>query len=230
MCGICGELRFDQAAPDVEALRRMTAKLARRGPDHEGFFNGGAVAFGHRRLSIIDLTSHSDQPMVDDELKLALVFNGTIYNYKELRAELVEMGYEFFSDGDTEVILKSYHAWGAHCVQRFYGMFAIALWDLRDKSLLLARDRFGIKPLYYALDGTRLRFASTMQALLAGGGVDTAINPVALHHHFTLHSVVPAPHTMLAGIKKLPPAHTMKFTASGEVALRRYWSLDATRP
>jgi asparagine synthase (glutamine-hydrolysing) len=230
MCGICGELRFDQSVPDLEALKRMTAKLARRGPDHEGFFNGGAVAFGHRRLSIIDLTAHSDQPMVDDDLKLALVFNGTIYNYKELRAELLEMGYDFFSDGDTEVILKAYHAWGEKCVQRFYGMFAFALWDMRDKSLLLARDRFGIKPLYYALDGARLRFASTMQSLLAGGGVDTSINPVALHHHFTLHSVVPAPHTMLNGIKKLPPAHTMKFTVSGEVTLRRYWSLDATRP
>jgi asparagine synthase (glutamine-hydrolysing) len=230
MCGICGELRFDLSVPDMEALKRMTAKLARRGPDHEGFFNGGALVFGHRRLSIIDLSAQSDQPMVDDDLKLALVFNGTIYNYKELRAELVEMGYDFFSDGDTEVILKSYHAWGEHCVQRFYGMFAFALWDMRDKSLVLARDRFGIKPLYYALDGARLRFASTMQSLLAGGGVDASINPVALHHHFTLHSVVPAPHTMLSGIKKLPPAHTMKFTVSGEVTLRRYWSLDATRP
>ena len=230
MCGICGELRFDQSVPDMEALKRMTAKLARRGPDHEGFFNGGALAFGHRRLSIIDLTAHSDQPMVDDDLKMALVFNGTIYNYKELRAELVEMGYEFFSDGDTEVILKSYHAWGEKCVQRFYGMFAFALWDMRDKSLLLARDRFGIKPMYYTLDGARLRFASTLQALLAGGGVDTSINPRALHHHFTLHSVVPAPHTILNGVKKLPPAYTMKFTASGDVTLRRYWSLDATRP
>jgi asparagine synthase (glutamine-hydrolysing) len=230
MCGICGELRFDQSVPDMEALKRMTAKLARRGPDNEGFFNGGALAFGHRRLSIIDLTAHSDQPMVDDDLKLALVFNGTIYNYKELRAELLEMGYDFFSEGDTEVILKAYHAWGEKCVQRFYGMFAFALWDMRDKSLLLARDRFGIKPMYYALDGARLRFASTMQSLLAGGGVDTAINPVALHHHFTLHSVVPAPHTLLSGIKKLPPAHTMKFTVSGEVTLRRYWALDATRP
>ena len=119
MCGICGELRFDQSVPDMDALRRMTAKLARRGPDHEGFFDGGIVTFGHRRLSIIDLSSHSDQPMVDDELRLALVFNGTIYNYKELRAELLEMGYEFFSEGDTEVILKAYHAWGEHCVQRF---------------------------------------------------------------------------------------------------------------
>ncbi len=230
MCGICGELRFDQAAPDMEVLRRMTARLARRGPDHEGFFNGGVLAFGHRRLSIIDLSSHSDQPMVDDALKLALVFNGTIYNYKELRAELLEMGYDFFSEGDSEVILKAYHAWGEHCVQRFYGMFAFALWDMRDKSLFLARDRFGIKPLYYSLDGARLRFASTLQALLAAGGVDTQLDAVALHHHFTLHSVVPAPRTILRGVKKLPPAHSMTFTAAGEVKLGRYWALAAQRP
>jgi asparagine synthase (glutamine-hydrolysing) len=230
MCGICGELRFDQAAPDMDALRRMTARLARRGPDHEGFYSDGSLAFGHRRLAIIDLSSHAEQPMLDKALHLALVFNGTIYNYKELRAELLEMGYEFFSEGDSEVILKAYHAWGEHCVERFFGMFAFAIYNLRDKSLFLARDRLGIKPLYYSLDGARLRFASTMQALLASGGVDTSLDPVALHHHFTLHSVVPAPRTVLQGIKKLPPAHTMKFSASGEVALHRYWTLNATRP
>ncbi|MBI5005562.1 MAG: N-acetylglutaminylglutamine amidotransferase [Nitrosomonadales bacterium] len=230
MCGICGELRFDKSAPDMGALKRMTAKLARRGPDHEGFFSGDVLAFGHRRLSIIDLSAHSDQPMVDKDLQLALVFNGTIYNYRELRAELLEMGYDFFSEGDSEVILKAYHAWGEKCVQRFYGMFAFAVWDMRDKSLFLARDRLGIKPLYYALDGAHLRFASTLQALLAAGGVDTSLDPVALHHHFTLHSVVPAPRTLLRGVKKLPPAHTMTFTAAGEVKLQRYWSLDATRP
>jgi asparagine synthase (glutamine-hydrolysing) len=230
MCGICGELRFDKSAPDMGALKRMTAKLARRGPDHEGFFNGDVLAFGHRRLSIIDLSAHADQPMVDQDLQLALVFNGTIYNYKELRAELAEMGYEFFSGGDSEVIIKAYHAWGERCVQRFYGMFAFAVWDMRDKTLFLARDRLGIKPLYYALEGTHLRFASTLQALLAAGGVDTSLDPVALHHHFTLHSVVPAPRTILNGVKKLPPAHTMTFTATGEVELQRYWTLEATRP
>jgi asparagine synthase (glutamine-hydrolysing) len=214
----------------MEALRRMTAKLARRGPDHEGYFNGDVLAFGHRRLAIIDLTSLADQPMVDEALQLALVFNGTIYNYKELRVELVEMGYDFFSEGDTEVIIKSYHAWGEKCVERFYGMFAFALWNMRQKSLFLARDRLGIKPLYYTLDGARLRFASTIQSLLSGGGVDTGLDAVALHHHFTLHSVVPAPRTVLAGIKKLPPAHTMTFTASGDITLHRYWSLDSTRP
>lgn len=230
MCGICGELRFDGAKPDGEALRRMTARLARRGPDHEGFFNGDTVAFGHRRLSIIDLSAHSDQPWVDEDLQLALVFNGTIYNYRELRDELMEMGYDFMSSGDTEVIVKSYHAWGERCVERFFGMFAFALWDLRGKTLFMARDRLGIKPLYYTLDGARLRFASTVQSLLAGGGVDAALDPVALHHHFTLHSVVPAPRTILQGVKKMPPAHTMTFTSNGEVKLQRYWSLESTRP
>ncbi|HET7832819.1 MAG TPA: N-acetylglutaminylglutamine amidotransferase [Gallionella sp.] len=230
MCGICGELRFDGARPDMEGLRRMTMKLERRGPDHGGYFEGETVAFGHRRLAIIDLTSHADQPMVDNDLKLTLVFNGTIYNYQELRAELAAMGYEFFSHGDSEVILKAYHAWGENCTQRFYGMFAFAIWDMRKKALFLARDRLGIKPLYYALDGVRLRFASTLQALLAGGGVDSRLDPVALHHHFTLHGVVPAPRTILLGVKKLPPAHTMTFIAAGEVKLKRYWHLDATRP
>ncbi len=230
MCGICGELRIDRASPDMEALSRMTARLALRGPDHEGYYSNGALAFGHRRLAVIDLSSHADQPMLDENLQLALVFNGTIYNYRELRAELVEMGYDFFSTGDTEVILKAYHAWGENCVQRFFGMFAFAIWDMRDKSLFLARDRLGIKPLYHTLDESRLRFASTPQALLAGGGVDISLDPVALHQHFTLHGVVPAPRTILQGIKKLPPAHTLRLTSSGEVVQRCYWTLDATRP
>lgn len=230
MCGICGELRFDGSAPETATIRAMSEKLSRRGPDHEGMISDGPLAFGHRRLSIIDLTASSDQPMVDKELRLALVFNGTIYNYKELRSELTEMGYAFFSEGDTEVIIKAYHAWGEKCVERFFGMFAFAIWDMRHASLFLARDRFGIKPLYYALNGASLRFASNMQALLAAGGVDTSIDAIALHHHFTLHAVVPAPRTILNGLKKLPPATTMKVGANGQISQRVYWTLDATRP
>ena len=230
MCGICGELRFDRASPDMDALRRMTARLSRRGPDHEGYYQHTVMAFGHRRLAVIDLSAHADQPMLDEDLRLALVFNGTIYNYRELRAELVEMGYAFFSTGDTEVILKAYHAWGGRCVQRLAGMFAFAIWDMRDNSLFLARDRLGIKPLYHTLDAERMRFASTPQALLAGGGVDVSLDPVALHQHFTLHGVVPAPRTLLQGVRKLPPAHTLRFTADGSVEQHCYWTLDATRP
>lgn len=230
MCGICGELRFDGATPDLAGIKRMSDKIARRGPDHEAIISDGPLAFGHRRLSIIDLTSNADQPMVDKELQISLVFNGTIYNYKELRAELIEMGYAFFSEGDTEVIIKSYHAWGDKCVERFFGMFAFVIWDMRRATLFMARDRFGIKPLYYALDGASLRFASNVQALLAAGGVDTSIDAIALHHHFTLHGVVPAPRTILNGVKKLSPATTMTFTKDGNVTHRTYWSLEATRP
>ena len=235
MCGICGELRFDATPPDMAAIERMSEQLARRGPDHAGTFADGPLAFGHRRLAIIDLSASADQPMLDHALQLALVFNGTIYNYRELRAELVGMGYSFFSEGDSEVILKAYHAWGEQCVQRFYGMFAFAVWDMRNArdghrgSLFLARDRFGIKPLYLAQDGQRLRFASSLPALLAGGGVDTRLDPVALHHHFMLHTVVPAPRTVLSGVRKLPPASTMTVSADGRVSQAVYWNLDATR-
>ncbi len=228
MCGICGELRLDGSRPDAPAVRRMAARLARRGPDHEGYLERGPLALAHRRLSIIDLSHHSDQPMQDAALGLSLVFNGTIYNYHELRAELQQLGYQFFSEGDTEVILKAYHAWGAACVPRFYGMFAFAIWN--GHTLFMARDRFGIKPLYYSLDAQRLRFASTLPALLAGGEIDTSLNPTALHFHFTLHSVVPAPHTLLNGVNKLPPAHHLTLTPGQAPHWQRYWQLDATRP
>jgi asparagine synthase (glutamine-hydrolysing) len=230
MCGICGELRFDGGEPDLGGLQRMMARLARRGPDHEGVFTDGPLAFGHRRLAIIDLSAHSDQPMVDKALGLSLVFNGTIYNYRELRRELVALGYRFFSEGDTEVILKAYHAWGEDCVERFNGMFAFAVWSEAERSLFVGRDRAGIKPLYYAHDGQRFRFASTLPALLAAGGVDTGIDPVALHHHLTLHAVVPAPRTLLKGVKKLAPGHVMLVDAEGHSETRPYWHLKAQRP
>lgn len=230
MCGICGELRFDGAEPDLGGLQRMMARLARRGPDHEGITLDGPLAFGHRRLSIIDLSAHAHQPMVDKALGLTLVFNGTIYNYRELRRELAALGYRFFSEGDSEVILKAYHAWGEDCVARFNGMFAFAVWNEADQSLFLGRDRAGIKPLYYSLDGARLRFASTLPALLAAGGVDTAIDPIALHHHLTLHAVVPAPHTLLKGVRKLAPGCIMKLDAKGRCETRPYWRIEAQRP
>ena len=230
MCGICGELRFDGREADLGAVRRMTARLERRGPDHGGSYSDGPLGFGHRRLSIIDLSEHANQPMVDQELGLALVFNGTIYNYPALREELAGLGYHFFSHGDTEVILKAFHAWGPECVQRLHGMFAFAVWRMREKTLFLARDRLGIKPLYYTIDDDRLRFASNTQALLAAGGVDREIDPVALHHQFTLHGVVPAPRTLLKGIRKLGPAHWLQLDHDGIRREQRYWRFPATRP
>jgi asparagine synthase (glutamine-hydrolysing) len=230
MCGICGELRFDGGQPDLGGLQRMMARLARRGPDHEGVLSDGPLAFGHRRLAIIDLSAHSDQPMVDKALGLSLVFNGTIYNYRELRRELVALGYRFFSEGDTEVILKAYHAWGEDCVERFNGMFAFAVWSEVERSLFIGRDRAGIKPLYYVRDDNRFRFASTLPALLAAGDVDTSIDPVALHHHLTLHAVVPAPRTLFKGVRKLAPGHVMLVDAKGRGEARPYWRLKARRP
>jgi len=230
MCGICGELRIDGGRPDLGAVDRMAQVLGRRGPDHEGSYSDGPLAFGHRRLSIIDLSERANQPMVDQELGLCLVFNGTIYNYPQLRETLKQKGYHFFSSGDSEVIIKAWHAWGEQCVDHLQGMFAFAVWDSRRRMLFLARDRMGIKPLYYNRRNGCFRFASNPQALLAGGGVDTALDPVALHHQFTLHGVVPAPRTVLAGIRKLAPGHLLTVNEDGDVVERRYWHLEATRP
>jgi len=230
MCGISGELRFDGTPPDPVVMGRMLRYLARRGPDHEGTWADGPLLFGHRRLSVIDLSDRSNQPMVDAELGLALVFNGAIYNYQELRGELLAKGYHFFSGGDTEVILKAYAEWGEQCVEHLIGMFAFAIWDQRERRLFLARDRLGIKPLYYSRTPHTFRFASNTQALLAAPDVDTALDPVALHHQLTLHAVIPAPRTILHGIRKLAPATTLTIDAQGNERSRIYWRLSAQRP
>ena len=229
MCGICGEFRFDGDQPDLAVTHRMMSKLERRGPDHGGSYSDGPVALGHRRLSIIDLSEHANQPMVDQELGLVLVFNGAIYNYPQLRSELQARGYHFFSTGDTEVILKAYAEWGEACVEKLHGMFAFAIWNTARGQLFLARDRMGIKPLYYSYNGKRLRFASNVQALLSCGDVDTGINPVGLHHQFSLHGVVPAPDTVLKGVKKMRPAHSLSFKGDGSCHEQCYWHLDARR-
>jgi asparagine synthase (glutamine-hydrolysing) len=228
MCGIAGELRLDGNRPERAVVERMMAQLARRGPDGSGFWSEGPVAFGHRRLAIIDLSQRSAQPMVAAELGLALVFNGTIYNYPELRQQLHAKGHHFCSDGDTEVILRAYAEWGEACVEHLHGMFAFAIRD--GDKLFLARDRLGIKPLYFARTGQFFRFASNTQALLAAGEVDTAIDPIALHHQFMLHSVVPPPQTILKGIRKLEQGTTLTIDVQGRETTRRYWTLKAQRP
>ncbi len=228
MCGICGELRLDGATVEPDVIERMLPALERRGPDDVGVWHHGSVAFGHRRLSIIDLSQRSHQPMRDAEL--TLVFNGAVYNYRELRRDLVARGHRFMSEGDSEVILKAYREWGEDCPRHLHGMFAFAIWDAGTRRLFAARDRFGIKPFYYAADRQRFRFASNTQALLAGGDIDRAIDPVGLHFQFTLHAVIPAPNTILRGIHKLEPAHSLTIDAEGRQTRRRYWDLDATRP
>ena len=229
MCGICGEVRWDGTAADVSAVDRMTEAMSARGPDSSGVVAHGRVAFGHRRLAIIDLTSHGCQPMVDSELGLTLVFNGCIYNYKQLRAELAGYGYRFFSTADSEVVLKAFHRWGPRCVEHFKGMFAIAIAERDTGVVTLARDRLGIKPLYLAETAGRLRFASSVRALLRAGDVDTEIDRQALHHYMSFHSVVPAPLTMFRGVRKLPPATVRVVQADGTSADTVYWTPDFTR-
>jgi asparagine synthase (glutamine-hydrolysing) len=225
MCGLCGEIRF-RGPIDLAANQRMADILHTRGPDAGGFFAQSGLALGHRRLSILDLSGASQQPMIDSELGLALVFNGCIYNFRELRRVLGGKGYRFFSDGDTEVILKAYHAWGPRCIERFYGMFAFAIWERDSGRVVLARDRLGIKPLYLAdIDGG-LRFASTLPALLAAGGIDTAIDKASLHNYMSLHAVVPAPRTILKGVRKLPPATIMTIEPDGTRHSETYWTVE----
>ena len=231
MCGISGELRFDGQRPSRESMQAMLAKLERRGPDSEGSYFKDALALGHRRLSIIDLSERSNQPMHDEKHGLSLVFNGTIYNYSALRKELQHFGHSFKSEGDTEVILKAYAEWGVQCLQRLHGMFAFALWDSVKQKLFVARDRMGIKPLYFSFNNNRLLFASTTQAILAADRtISNELDPLALHNIFSLHAVVPAPRTVLQDIKKVQPAHYMLFDADGHCEQHRYWTLQATRP
>jgi asparagine synthase (glutamine-hydrolysing) len=229
MCGLAGELRFDDAFADTAAVERITGRLARRGPDGCGLWSRGPVALGHRRLSIIDLSVAGSQPMVDSPLGLTVVFNGCIYNYKTLRAELEAAGHSFFSTSDTEVIGKAYAQWGLDFVDHFLGMFAIALYEHGSGRLVLARDRLGIKPLYLDQNPERLRFASTLPALLAGGGTDTSIDQTALAYYMTFHSVVPAPLTILTGIRKLPPATVRVVEPDGSFADHAYWQPDFSR-
>jgi asparagine synthase (glutamine-hydrolysing) len=225
MCGFAGLYAPEASELNVAVVERMTRRLAPRGPDGEGLLVRNGVALGHRRLKIIDLSEHAQQPMSDPELGLDMVFNGCIYNYRELREELQQQGYCFFSNGDTEVILKAYHAWGSDCVKRLQGMFAFAIHERETGNLILGRDRLGIKPLYVADTADGLAFASTLPALLECSGVDKDIDPVALNYFLSFHAVVPAPHTILKGISKLPPATVRVYTRSGEQRDECFWQL-----
>jgi asparagine synthase (glutamine-hydrolysing) len=223
MCGICGEIRFDGSTPSATAIAAMTEAMAPRGPDAAGMVIHGQAGFGHRRLRIIDLSEKARQPMVDAALGLTIAFNGCIYNYPELRAELEAKGYTFFSTGDTEVILKAWREWGESCVERFHGMFAFVIQERDSGRIVMARDRFGIKPLYLAETPGRLRFASSLPALLKAGDVDRSIDPVALHHYMSFHAVVPPPRTILKGVRKLPPATIRVIERDGSFRDRIYW-------
>jgi len=225
MCGICGEINFREESADRSAVERMLRVMVPRGPDAEGIYEQGRLIFGHRRLKIIDLSDASSQPMTDEDLGLTIVFNGAIYNYPELRTELQSKGYRFFSKGDTEVLLKAYHCWGKDFVRRLNGMFAFAITHHADGTTILGRDRVGIKPLYHTKTAGGIRFASSLPALLAAGGVDTSIDPVALNYYLSFHSVVPPPHTLLKGVRKLPPGTLWTIDHDGRESMEQFWSL-----
>jgi asparagine synthase (glutamine-hydrolysing) len=206
----------------------MSAAMSDRGPDGDGIWSDGWVAFGHRRLTVIDLSDGGRQPMSDEGLGLTVVFNGCIYNHHELRRELADH-YTFASTSDTEVLLKAYDRWGEDFVHHLVGMFAVVIADRRRNQVVMARDRLGIKPLYLSEQPGRLRFASTLPALLAGGGVDTQLDEVGLHHYLTWHSIVPAPRTILRGVQKLPAATIRVVEPDGSRRDRVYWQPDYVR-
>jgi len=228
MCGICGEIALTGNTPSTNpgAVERMMEVMRRRGPDGSGMIARDRSILGHRRLKIIDLSEAARQPMEDAGLGLSIVYNGAIYNYKELRSDLEAKGYTFFSHGDTEVILKAYHAWGDEFVSRLNGMFAFAITERDSGRVIIARDRLGIKPLYYARTGNTLRFSSALPALLAAGDIDTSIDPVALNFYMTFHAVVPPPFTILRGVRKLPPATLWSIEPDGSENMKSFWQLE----
>jgi asparagine synthase (glutamine-hydrolysing) len=229
MCGIVGILDTrGQRAIDRQALVRMNESQHHRGPDEDGIFVGPGIGLGHKRLSIIDLAT-GQQPLYNEDGSVVIVYNGEIYNYQELIPELQALGHVFHTRSDTEVIVHAWEAWGADCVRRFRGMFAFALWDQNRQTLFLARDRLGVKPLYYALlpDGVLL-FGSELKSLLAHGGLVRDIDPFAVEEYFAL-GYVPEPRTIYRGAAKLPPAHTLTVRRGQPIAQpAEYWDVRFT--
>jgi asparagine synthase (glutamine-hydrolysing) len=220
MCGICGIFDFKGAPVERELLERMNDQIRHRGPDGDGFFVCGPVGLANRRLSIIDLAG-GGQPQSNEDNSIQVVFNGEIYNFIELREELIKKGHLFKTRSDTEVIVHGYEEWGVDCTNRFNGIFAFAVWDSNRRRLLLARDHLGVKPLYYARVGNRLIFGSEIKALLAEKACPREVDLEALSQLFTLR-YVPSPKTLFRGIEKLPPAHRMIVDSAG-TKVERYW-------
>lgn len=223
MCGITGEILFNRQKPNFEYLQNAIQSMKSRGPDAHGIYSQNSLSFGHTRLKIMDTSDHSSQPFISPDLGLVLVFNGAIYNYPELKRELQQKGYSFTGIGDTEVVLKAYHAWKEKCVEKFNGMFSFAIWERDSGEVFIARDRFGIKPFYYAHDHTSFRFASSLPALLQWRDISTELDAVAVHNYLSFHAVVPPPRTIFKHIKKLPQACYGRIKADGSLVIKTYW-------
>ena len=230
MCGVAGIFNLDGVPVSPLALRRMTDAVAHRGPDGEGFYSHGAVGLGHRRLAIIDLSPAGHQPMITSDRRYAITYNGEVYNFQELRAELESLGQQFRSRTDSEVVLNAWQQWGQACVERFNGMFAFAVWDNRDRSLYLVRDRYGIKPLYYASWGAAFVFGSEQKALLAHPQAPRELDKRALVEYFTFQNIFTS-RTLIEGIHLLPAGSMARVSADNPVpCVRRYWDYRFREP
>ena len=227
MCGIVGEYIFNKNYNNHN-IELLLDQIKTRGPDYSGFIVNQCISLGHSRLSIIDLSASSNQPFEDKDAQFTMVYNGCIYNYKELREDLVKKGYVFKTTGDTEVVLKSYQEWGYDCLKKFEGDFALAIWENRNKKLFLARDRFGVKPLYFSNNKNFFRFGSNLQSIIAKKDINLELDNQSLHMHFSLHSVVPAPNTIFKNIKKVPPGHYLVISPDQTILTKAYWKLDSS--
>lgn len=229
MCGITGVLSFDQGvAVSCELIQKMTGCLQHRGPDDDGLYAAGPIGLGHRRLAIIDLSPGGHQPMPGPDGTTWLIYNGEIYNYRDIRAELETQSHRFKSHSDTEVILHAYQEDGPDCLARFNGMFAFALWDEQKQQIFLARDRFGIKPLYFYRDNRRLIFASEIKAILAVLDSTPQPNPRLIYDFLTVGALDHTDDTFFEGIYKLPPAHSLVVDTNGREQLRKYWDFEVS--
>jgi asparagine synthase (glutamine-hydrolysing) len=229
MCGIAGVLNFDGSPVDPRILKRMTDAIAHRGPDGEGFYVDKGIGLGHRRLAIIDLSPAGKQPMVTPDGRYALTYNGEIYNFKELRSELEKVGFVFRSSTDSEVVLYSWAHWGSECVKRFNGMFAFAIWDSREQVLHLARDRYGIKPLYWEHNTAGMSFSSEQRGILAGQNRNRGLDEEALLEYFTFQNIF-TDRTLTNGVRLLSPGTVVSVDPVGKITSWRYWDYHFSEP
>ena len=224
MCGIAGIFEFgEDAHVESGVLQRMCDAMAHRGPDDDGFYTQGGIGLGMRRLSIVDLaTGH--QPIANEDGSIWIVFNGEIYNHRSLREQLITRGHRYSTRSDTETIVHLYEEYGKDCVQHLRGMFAFAIWDAKRKSLFIARDRLGIKPLYYRITPRNFIFGSEIKVLLAYPGVRPDFNPAILPEYLTF-GYLSGDETFYDGVRKLMPGHTLEIDGKGDLHIEQYWDL-----
>ncbi|MCP4922625.1 MAG: asparagine synthase (glutamine-hydrolyzing), partial [bacterium] len=225
MCGIAGIFNFDSKPVAHSQIKAMTDSIAHRGPDGEGYYVDENLALGHRRLAIIDLSPAGHQPMQTEDGRFTITYNGEVYNFKELRIQLESLGHQFHSDTDSEVVLKSYVQWGKDCLPKFNGMFAFSIWDKREKKLFLARDRYGIKPFYYARTSQGFVFASEIKAIVKSGIYQEQLDKEALVEYLTFQNIF-TNRTLHKGVKVLMPGHCASVEASGSLKIEKYWDFD----